>query len=87
MSSGCGRKGRKNVSHRFQSRPHSRVQVKTWDGNREVGEETYHAKFVKHRRVKSVLDIINTLRDQAQSQLSVHEQVVQQTVGSVVAVA
>ena len=54
---------------------------------RPEGNATYHAELVEDRRVEPVLDVIDVLRHQAQSQLSVHEQVVQQTPGSVVAVA
>jgi hypothetical protein len=54
----------------------------------ELGSKnTYHAVLVKHRRVPSVLDIVNALRHQSQSQLSVHEQVVQQTPRGILAVA
>ena len=50
-------------------------------------DTTYHAILLKHSRVPSILDIVDTLRHQAQSQLSVHEQVVKQTPGGILAVA
>jgi hypothetical protein len=54
----------------------------------QIGKrKTHHTILPKHSRVPRVLDIVHALRHQSQSQLLVHEQVVQQTPGGVLAVA
>jgi hypothetical protein len=54
----------------------------------QIGKrKTHHTILPKHSRIPRVLDIVHALRHQSQSQLLVHEQVVQQTPGGVLAVA